>query len=159
MSYLTDKDVFDHIRRAQADGIRCGIAALAHRGGLNPSRLRAHGIEVGTVVIAEPLIVKHAWEKAGDVVERLVMHEGCTLVYLLTNCTAWGDEHWTLAYAGEPVATVTDVDTTLDAGDTLDVKDGELWIESPAGSGVWHVAGVILSSVAEHLRRRGVPVA
>jgi hypothetical protein len=156
--YLTTKDVLDHARRTLADGKRVAIACLSMRGDVRDEILREHGIDPKALTIAQPTLVRHQWESGGELVERLVL-EGAQLVYVLSASTQWGDAVWTLAYAGEPLASVADVDDALAAGDALDVRAGELWIESPPASGQWFRIGQVLDSVAAALRARGVAVA
>lgn len=156
--YLTTADVLKHLARAQADGVRCAIACTSLRGAVSDERLKEAGIEPGTLTIEQPALVRHSWETTGALVERLVL-AGHGLVYVLSCSTAWGNEVWTLAYAGEPLASVSDVDHALADGDGIDVRDGELWLESPLGSGLWHFTGAVLDSVADHMRRRGLSVA
>lgn len=157
MSYLTTLDVLKHLARAQVDGIRCAVAVTSNLGALRPEVLRSAGVEPEALTLEQPRQFPRR-ESTGALVERLVL-AGHGLVYVLSASTAYGDEVWTLAYAGQPLASVSDVDEALAAGDGIDVRDGELWIESPSGSGLWSFAGVILDSVADAMRRKGLAVA
>lgn len=157
MSYLTTLDVLKHLARAQADGIRCAVAVTSNLGTLRADALRGAGVEPEALTLEQPTQFPRR-ESTGALVERLVL-AGHGLVYVLSASTAWGECVWTLGYAGEPVAAVSDVDEALAAGDGIDVRAGELWIESPAGSGLWSFAGVILDSVADAMRRKGLAVA
>ena len=157
MSYLTTLDVFKHLATAQADGIRCAVAVLSDLGTMRPATLRGADVEPEALTVEQPRQFPKR-ESTGALVERLVL-DGHGLVYVLSASTAWGEVVWHLGYAGEPIASVSDVDEALVDGDGIDVRDGELWIESPAGSGLWSFAGVILDSVADAMRRKGLAVA
>lgn len=156
MSYLKTEDVLAHVRRAQADGKRCAIAVVANLGELGPDTFRRADVDRETVTIEQPALVRHQWETTGALVERLVL-QGADIVYLLSASTAWGNAVWTLVYAGEPLASVQAVEEALADG-SIDVRAGELWVESPTGSGLWSFVGVILDSVADHMRRKGLAV-
>lgn len=157
MSYLTTLDVLKHLARAQADGIRCAVAVVANLGTLRADVLRGAGVEPDALTIEQTIQVPKR-ESTGALVERLVL-AGHGLVYVLSASTAWGECVWALAYAGEPLASVSDVDEALADGDGIDVRAGELWLESPAGSGAWVFAGVVTDSLADAMRRKGLAVA
>jgi len=161
MSYLKTEDVLAHVRRAQSEGRRCAIACVSLRGTVGHEALRRADIDPETLTVEQPALVRpnvgpQRWETTGELVERLVV-QGADLVYLLSASTEWGNAVWTLCYAGEPLASVSDVEDALADG-TIDVRAGELWVEAPAGSGLWSFVGVILDSVADHMRRRGLAV-
>lgn len=159
-SYLAGSDVAATVRLAQEEGQAVGLITGIGTDTIATGDIARGGVEIealAKVSLGDVLPDGRRRSTLANAVEYLV-GEGCRLVVVALQPSGWGEVAYAIAYAGEPVATVDDVSAAQAAGDALDVRHGELWIESPTGSMNWHYVGVILQTVAVALRKAGVPV-
>lgn len=163
LSVLTLSDIAAVIRRAHEEGAHVALVQTHDARTANVlDRLLANGVEtkaLEVVTLGEGLPGTPYKATLPVAVQHLVEARDARLVVFADLVDGWGNEAFGVLYAGQPVASVKDVTDSLADGDALDVRHGELWIESPAGSGVWSFAGVVLHDVAVELRKHGVLVA
>lgn len=162
-STLSTTDLAAVIRRAHEEGAHVGvILGSAGDEGLVLGALARNGVEtkaLEVLVVGHPIPGTNMKARIPTATQHLVEAKDARLVVFATVLPGWGDEACGVLYAGQPVASVKDVTDAIEDGDGLDVRHGELWIESPAGSGQWHGAGAVLHDVARELRKHGVLVA
>jgi len=148
--YLRQSDVFGHIKRAQTAGKRVAVCVLAREHEVEPDALTLHDVSYELLTILSP---GYAFSAPRAIELAAQEHD---VVYLLTASSS-DESVWTLVYGGQPIASAADVEFALADG-TVEVRHGELWCESPIGSGLWSFVGVVLESAADALRAAGVPL-
>ena len=162
-STLNLSDIAAVIRRAHEEDAHVAVVqSTSARDAHLIDRLGTHGVEVRAlevVTLGGALPGTHYKATLAVTVQHLVQARDARLVVFATLVDGWANEAFGVLYAGQPVASVKDVTDAVADGDALDVRHGELWIESPAGSGSWARAGVVLHDVAAELRKHGVLVA
>lgn len=159
-------DIAQVIRRAHDEGAHVGLI-LGDRKAENEgirTQLARQGVEtraLETIILdyALPDVTPPTKASLSTATQHLVQAKDARLVVLILQTTGNSAYACSVLYAGQPVASVKDVTDAVADGDALDVRHGELWIESPAGSGSWSFAGVVLHDVAVELRKHGVLVA